>query len=105
MGGFANRCMLTSAHVIPNVLLEFEVCSYLAREDTKKVKIQKINLNEYSVKVYSKEYTGYVVYCPLKAVTEILTKAELTKKLSNIKEFFWVYPFLALPLGNCFGKS
>lgn len=103
--GFANRCILISAHVIPNELLEFEVCSYLAREDKTKVKIQKISSNEYSVEVYSKEYAGSKVYSPLKDIKEVLTKEDLSKKLLNIKDVFEAYPFLILPLGNCFDES
>lgn len=103
--GFAKRCILISAHVIPNELLEFEVCSYLARENKTKVKIQKISSNEYSVQVYSKEYTGSGLYSPLKDIKEVLTKEDLSKKLLNIKDVFEAYPFLVLPLGNCFDES
>lgn len=103
--GFANRCILISAHVVPNELLEFEVCSYLARENKTKVKIQKISSNEYLVEVYSKEYTGSGLYSPLQDIKEVLTKADLSKKLLNIKDVFEAYPFLVLPLGNCFDES
>lgn len=103
--GFANRSILISAHVIPDVLLEFEVCSYLARDQKTKVKIRKISPKEYSVEVYSKEYTGYGLYSPEKDIKEILLKSELSKKLLNIKEVFEAYPFLELPLGNCFNES
>lgn len=103
--GFANRCILISAHVIPNELLEFEVCSYLVRECKTKVKIQKVTSNEYSVEVYSKEYTGRRLYCPPKDIKEFLTKEDLCKKLLNIKGVFEAYPFLVLPLGNCFSEK
>ena len=103
--GFANRCILTSAHVIPNELLEFEVCSYSARKNKTKVKIRKMRSNEYSVEVYSKEYTGNGLYSPPKDIKEVLTKEVLIKKLVNIKDVFEAYPFLELPLGNCFDES
>lgn len=103
--GFANCCILISAHVIPNELLEFEVCSYLARENKTKVKIQKISSNEYSVEVYSKEYTESRLYSPLEDIKEVLSKEDLSKKLLNIQDVFEVYPFLVLPLGNCFDES
>lgn len=103
--GFANRSILVSAHVIPNELLEFVVCSYLARKDETNVKIQKISSNEYLVEVYSKEYKEAGIYSPPKGIMKVLTKAELTEKLSNIKDVFEAYPFLALPLGNCFDES
>ena len=103
--GFANRCILTSAHVIPNELLEFEVCSYLARENETKVKIRMMRSNEYSVEVYSKEYTGNGLYSPQKDIKEVLTKSELIKKLVNIQDVYEAYPFLVLPLGNCFDGS
>ena len=103
--GFANRSILISAHVIPNELLEFEVCSYLARENKTKVKIQKISSNEYLVEVYSKEYTGYGLHSSSQDIKEVLTKADLSKKLLSIKEVFEAYPFLELPLGNCFDEG
>jgi len=103
--GFANRSLLVGAHVIPGLLLEFEVCSYLASENKTKVKIRKISPKEYSVEVYSKEYTGCGLYSPPTDIKEILFKSELSKKLLNIKEVFEAYPFLALPLGNCFDES
>lgn len=100
--GFANRCILISAHVIPNELLEFEVCSYLERENTTEVKIQKISSNEYSIEIYSEEYTGGTYYSPQKDIKEVLTKTDLSKKLLNIPDVFEAYPFLVLTLGNCF---
>lgn len=103
--GFANRNILTSVHVIPNELLEFDVCSYISRENKTKVKIQKVCSNQYSVAVYSKGYISGGGYCPPKDINEVLDKAELTKKLANIKDVFNPYPFLVLPLGNCFDES
>lgn len=102
---FADRSRLISAHVIPNELLEFEVCSYLASENKTKVTIKKISSNEYSVEVYSKEYTGYGLHSPCKDIKEVFNKEELRKKLLNIKDVFEAYPFLVLPLGNCFDEN
>lgn len=100
--GFADRSRIISAHVIPGELLEFEVCSYLASENKTKVTIKKISSDEYLVQVYSKEYTGYGLYSPCKDIKEVFNKEELRKKLLNIKDVFEAYPFLVLPLGNCF---
>ena len=103
--GFADRSRIISAHVIPNELLEFEVCSYLSSENKTKVTIKKIGSNEYLVEVYSKEYTGYGLHSPRKDIKEVLAGEELRKKLLNIQGVFEAYPFLVLPLGNCFDEN
>ena len=100
--GFANRSILNSARSIPNQFLEFEVCNCIERECKTKVLIKKLNSNEYSVEVYSKEYRRYGYYQPEQYIKEILDKDTLNKKLENITQNFEAYPFLLLPFGNCF---
>jgi len=100
--GFAQRSLFQSVHVIPDELLQFEICSYNIPEHKTAVTIKKICSNEYSVEIYAKEFKGSGYYCPEQNVKELLNKEMLLEKLKHIPGEFQVFPFLYLPFGNCF---
>lgn len=100
--GSANRSFLERAHIIPNELLEVETCSCIESECKTKITIKKIDSNKYSVEIYSKEYNGRSLHSPEVNIKETMNKEMLDERLKHIPDVFEVYPFLSLPLGNCF---
>ena len=100
--GWAPESYLTSAHVVPGKLLEFELSCKLDMGCKYEITIKKEDSDSYSITIYSPKYESRHMFIPETNISEILSRDQLNTKLSCLIATFSVYPFLDLPFGNCF---